>query len=174
MFMFTTARLAGLAAAALAVPVLLTGCSSGTGAKPVSQAEALQVGNQWIKAADSGMSAAFADFTNTSDEDVHIVDATSPASGRVELHETVDVDGSKMMRPKAGGYVVPAHGKAALTPGGDHLMFIDLKGPLRTGSDVAITLKYADGSSRTITAQVRDFSGNQENYVPTPSTSNNG
>ncbi|ATL67948.1 copper chaperone PCu(A)C [Nocardia terpenica] len=162
----TSRRRAGVAAAALVVPVLLAGCSSGKDDKAAPQADAVTVSNQWIKAADSGMSAAFADFANRSDREVRIVDATSPAAARMEIHETVDADGSKTMRPKAGGLVIPAHGNAALTPGADHLMFMGLTGPLRTGSETPITLKFADGSSTTFTAQVRDFPGNKENYAP--------
>ncbi|WP_280266066.1 copper chaperone PCu(A)C [Nocardia wallacei] len=164
---YTFARFGGLAVAVLAVPVVLTGCSSGNDTAAASQADSVRVADQWIKAADHGMSAAFAEFDNTSDREARIVDATSPASGRMEIHETVDTNGSKTMRPKAGGMPVPAHGSATLQPGSDHLMFMDLKAPLRTGSEVPITLKFADGSSTTFTAQVRDFPGNKENYAPT-------
>ncbi|MEU6562772.1 copper chaperone PCu(A)C [Nocardia nova] len=154
-----------LAAGAAAVSLALTGCSSGT-EHPGADADAVTVSNQWIKAADSGMSSAFAEFANGSDREVRIVDATAPVAARMEIHEVVAADGGTMMRPKAGGLVVPPHGAAKLTPGGDHLMFIDLKAPLRTGTQAPITVKFADGSSTTFTAQVRDFAGNQENYAP--------
>ncbi|WP_280270917.1 copper chaperone PCu(A)C [Nocardia wallacei] len=161
----TFSRVAGVVVA-LTVPVLLGGCSSGGGAAPVSQAAAVAVADQWVKAADQGMSAAFAEIANSSDVEARIVDATSPASARMEIHETVGLDGQKMMRPKAGGLVVPAHGRVALAPGADHLMFMDLTAPLRTGAEVPVTVKFADGSSTTFTARVRDFPGNKENYVP--------
>ncbi|MBB5916989.1 hypothetical protein BJY24_005901 [Nocardia transvalensis] len=163
---FTPVRLTGLAAAALVVPGLLTACSSRDGGAPAAQADSITVTDQWIKAADQGMSAAFAEIANGSDREVRIVDAASPASARMEIHETVDANGSKTMRPKAGGLVVPAHGSAALVPGADHLMFMDLTSPLRTGAEVPVTLKFADGSTTTLTAQVRDFPGNKENYTP--------
>ncbi|MBY8863824.1 copper chaperone PCu(A)C [Nocardia sp. CA2R105] len=169
---FTRARTAA-AAAALTVPILLTGCSSGT-TESSNDAASVRISDQWIKAADSGMSSAFADFSNSSDREVRVVDATSPASARMEIHETVDTGGTTMMRPMAGGLVVPAHGTVSLTPGGNHLMFMDLKTPLRTGSRTPITVKFADGSSATFTAQARDFSGNQENYAPTTTPSHGG
>lgn len=160
----TFSRVAGVAVA-LVVP-LSAGCSSDDGAAPVSQAAAVAITDQWVKAADQGMSAAFGEIANASDAEARIVDATSPASARMEIHETVGLDGQKMMRPKAGGLVVPAHGSVALAPGADHLMFMDLTGPLRTGAEVPVTVKFADGSSTTFTARVRDFPGNKENYVP--------
>ncbi|MEV5650855.1 copper chaperone PCu(A)C [Nocardia sp. NPDC052254] len=154
-----------LTAAAAAISLALAGCSSGT-TQPAADADSVTVRNQWIKAADTGMSAAFAEFSNSGDREVRIVDATGPAAARMEIHEVVAADGGTMMRPKAGGLVIAPHSTVKLTPGGDHLMFIDLKAPLRTGAQSPITVKFADGSSTTFTSQVRDFAGNQENYAP--------
>jgi len=156
-----------LITATASIPLLLAGCSSG-GTSAAADANSVTVSDQWIKAADAGMSAAFANFTNNSDHEIRVVDATSPASARMEIHEVVASNGASMMRPKAGGLAIPAHGSAKLTPGGDHLMFIDLKAPLRTGTQTPVTVKFADGTSTTFTAQVRDFAGNQENYSPAP------
>ncbi|RDI63487.1 copper chaperone PCu(A)C [Nocardia pseudobrasiliensis] len=168
-----TTRAAALLAAAI-VPLLVAGCSSGSGTDNRAQADAVTVTDQWVKAADTGMSAAFARFTNDSDREVRLVDATGPAAARMEIHETVDANGSKTMRPKAGGLAIPAHGSVTLSPGGDHLMFLDLKAPLRTGSQTPITVKYADGSAATFTAQVRDFAGNKESYTPADSSAHGG
>lgn len=155
------------AAVALAAsPLLLVGCSS-TDDAPTTAADAVTIQEQWIKAAESDMSAAFGELANGTDRDLTIVSATSPASATVELHEVVtDDSGAKVMRPKKGGFTIPAHGALALRPGADHIMFMGLNGPLRTGSETPVTLTFDDGSSMTFTAQVRDFPGNQENYVP--------
>ena len=61
----TVARRSAIAftAGAAAISLALTGCSSGD-AKPDADARAVTVSNQWIKAADSGMSSAFAEFAN--------------------------------------------------------------------------------------------------------------
>ncbi|WP_330234428.1 copper chaperone PCu(A)C [Nocardia sp. NBC_00508] len=167
--MSRTARVLRGVAAAAAVPFLLVACSSNDKPEAASSTDTVTISDQWVKAADAGMSAAFADLTNTSDQPRTVVSATSPASDRIELHEVVtDVNGTKTMRPKQGGFVIPAHGQKRLRPGGDHIMFMDLRGPLRTGSATSVTLTFDDGSTTTFTAQVRDFSGNQENYVPDP------
>ncbi|MGK8557109.1 copper chaperone PCu(A)C [Nocardia gipuzkoensis] len=166
-FASRTARLLRGVAAAAAVPVLLVACSSNDKTDAASSTDTVTISDQWVKAADSGMSAAFGDLTNTGDTPRTVVSATSPASGRIELHEVVtNANGTKTMRPKQGGFVIPAHGQKRLRPGGDHIMFMDLHGPLRTGSATSVTLTFDDGSTTTFTAQVRDFSGNQENYVP--------
>ncbi|MCP2317977.1 hypothetical protein APR12_003330 [Nocardia amikacinitolerans] len=156
------------AVALAATPLLLVACSSNDSTPASARAaDAITIQDQWIKAADSGMSAAFGELTNTGDKALTVVSATSPASERVELHEVVaDATGTKTMRPKKGGFVVPAGGSLALAPGADHIMFMGLNGPLRTGSETPVTLSFDDGSTMTFTAQVRDFPGNQENYVP--------
>lgn len=173
----TNPRLVRGAAALAAIPFLLVACSStDSSSTPARGADVIAVDDQWIKAADSGMSAAFGELTNDSDRAVTVVSATSPASARVELHEVVvAADGTKKMRPKEGGFVVPARGSIALEPGANHIMFMGLNAPLRTGAETTVTLTFDDGSSTTFTAQVRDFAGNQEKYegdhagtAPTP------
>ncbi|WP_280478353.1 copper chaperone PCu(A)C [Nocardia cyriacigeorgica] len=162
------ARLRRAAATALvaAAPLVALGCSDEPAA-PADAASAVTVSEQWAKAADSGMSAAFGQLHNGGDRAVTVVSATSPASATVELHEVVTGDdGVKVMRPKPGGFVIAAGADLALEPGGNHIMFMGLRGPLRTGSEAPVTLTFDDGSTTTFTAQVRDFPGNQENYEP--------
>ncbi len=87
----------------------------------------------WAKAADSGMTAAFGTLVNDTDADITITSASSEAS-RMELHEmAMGDDGQMVMRPKEGGFVVPAHGSQELAPGGEHVMFMDLSEPLSPG-----------------------------------------
>ncbi|GAB2538232.1 copper chaperone PCu(A)C [Nocardia heshunensis] len=171
------ARRLGAAAAIATLALLPVACSNSQTASDgnTKAAAAVSLSDQWIKAADSGMSAAFGTFTNNSDKPVNLVAATSPASATVEIHETApDGAGEKTMRPKPGGLVIPAHGKATLQPGGDHLMFMGLKAPLRTGSETPITLTFSDGSTTTVTAQVRDFAGGKENYQPSGDNATHG
>jgi copper(I)-binding protein len=151
--------------AATTAPLLLLGCSSAS--DDPTAAAAVTITDQWAKAAGSGMSAAFGDLHNSGDREVTVVAASSPVSATVELHEVAtDSGGTPFMRPKAGGFVIPARGELSLVPGGEHIMFIGLHGALRTGTDAPVTLTFSDGSTTTFTAQVRDFSGNQEDYRP--------
>ncbi|NKX86058.1 copper chaperone PCu(A)C [Nocardia coubleae] len=168
----------GAAVAMATLAALTAGCS---GAESVSAGTApnaapVSMTDQWIKAAESGMSAAFGNLRNTGDAPVTLVAATSPASQRVEIHEVVpDSTGTKTMRPKQGGITIPANGEVTLKPGADHLMFMDLVQPLRTGAQTTITLTFADGQTLVVTAQVRDFAGGKENYAPgTESPSHSG
>ncbi|MGP9536588.1 copper chaperone PCu(A)C [Brachybacterium sp. AOP43-C2-M15] len=170
------------ALAALLLP--LAACSGGTGggadgARSASDggsedgAEAradgggLTVTDPWIKAAASGMSAAFGTVTNGTDQDLVLVAATTPVSPAVELHETAsDGSGGMSMREKEGGFALPAGEELVLEPGGNHLMLMDLAEPLLPGDEVELTLEFEDGTEHPFTATVKDFAGAQEQYEP--------
>lgn len=159
-----------LAAAGLA----LTGCaqastpaSNPSSAATSSAAAALTVSEPWVKAADSGMSAAFGTIRNTSDKDVTVISASTPESPMVELHETVMGDnGSMQMQAKQGGFVIPARGELTLEPGGNHIMLMGLAKPVLAGDDISFELRTSDGGTVAFTAQGKDFAGANENYVP--------
>ena len=151
----------------VAASFALTGCGTtadATDAAPVGESVTLADG--WVKAADSGMSAAFGRLTNEGAEDATVISATTAASTELELHETVaNETGEMVMREVDGGFVVPAGGSRDLAPGGDHIMLMDLVEPLQAGDEVTFTLTFADGSTSEFTAPVKDYSGANENYV---------
>ncbi|MGV1007019.1 MAG: copper chaperone PCu(A)C [Dermatophilaceae bacterium] len=182
----TLARISALLLAAAAAGAL-SGCAAGSsGSAPGTssptatttahgQAGAVTVADPWAKAADSGMTAAFATLTNTSSSAVTLVSATSPASAHVQLHETVtDSSGATSMRERANGLAIPAGASTTLTPGGDHLMFIDLNAPLKSGTTTSLTLTFADGSTLAVTAEVRTFGAAKESYLPSATSTPTG
>lgn len=135
-----------------------------TGSSTVTAADHLTATDPWIKAAESGMTAAFAVLHNDGDQDVTVVGATSDLSP-VELHEmATDASGAMVMRTKEGGLTVPAGGEAALAPGGDHLMLMELSAPVQAGAEHVLTLELSDGSTLTVTAPARTFAGAKESY----------
>ncbi|MDZ8200791.1 copper chaperone PCu(A)C [Microbacterium sp. SSW1-59] len=164
----TAIRLGALLAASALV---LAGCASPT-AEPAAdtetatQAEAFSISDAWVKAAESGMSAAFGELENASGEDVVVVAVSTDASPMIELHETVaDEAGEMVMQEIDGGFVVPADGAYTLEPGGSHIMLMGLEEPLVAGDEVSFTLTFADDSTAEFTAPVKDYSGANENYV---------
>lgn len=172
-----TARLTTPSVAlATAVLLALTGCSGSDSAaeQPAASSDAtasttaadsVSVGDPWVKAAESGMSAAFGDLTNAGTEDVTVVSVTTPASPMIELHETVENESGEMvMREKDGGFTIPAGGEMLLEPGGNHIMLMDLAEPLVPGAEVTLTLTFSDESTVELTAPVKDYSGANESY----------
>ena len=167
---FVSPALSVLAAAALA----LTGCGpsastpapSAAAATPASASAALSVSRPWVKAAPSGMTGGFGVIKNTSDADVTVTGASTPAARMVELHETVAGSaGAMQMQEKDGGFVIPAGGELTLEPGADHLMLMGLAGPITAGTEVTFTLALAGGGTFEFPAVAKDFSGAKENYV---------
>lgn len=163
----TTTRVGVLLAAAALV---LTGCAASTtpgsdDAGSASSSDSIQISDAWVKSADEGMSAAFGELTNDSDEDITVVSAESEASSMLELHETVENDAGEMvMRQIDGGFVIPAGGSLSLEPGGNHIMLMDLTAPLVAGAETSFTLTFADGSTFEFSAPVKDYSGANETY----------
>jgi hypothetical protein len=178
---------AALGAAVLTAALALAACgstSSGadaavspsvspTAASTTSAAamEPVTVSDTWVKSADSGMTAMFGMIKNTGSTDVTVVSATSDAADMLELHEVVMVDGAMKMQPKKGGFTIPAGGTHELKPGGDHVMFMGLKNPVKAGDPVTVVLSLSDGSKVTVNSVGKDFTGANESYQPTPSGS---
>jgi copper(I)-binding protein len=114
------------------------------------------------------MTGLFGTLRNTSDRDITVTGATSPAAGLVELHETVKNDtGAMQMQPKDDGFTVPAGGTHVLEPGGDHIMLMRLTGPLANGTTTTLTLVTTAGNV-VLTVPVRAFPGAEKSYAPTP------
>ncbi|GAC81867.1 MULTISPECIES: copper chaperone PCu(A)C [Gordonia] len=160
-----SAGITAFAAVAVASAALLGACGTDS-ADTTRDADAISVSQPWVKAADSGMTAAFGVLENSTGSDVRLVSASSDVADSVEPHEVIDEGGTTTMRAKAGGFVIPANGSLTLDPGGEHLMFMGLKKPIRAGDSVRVTVRFADGSTTNIDAIARDFDGNQENYAP--------
>lgn len=168
----TPARRSVALAVAATLAALAAGCGSDaapatvTGPSTAPTGPAVTVRDMWIKAADSGMSAAFGTLVNDTGADVTVVAATSTVSPMMELHEVADVDGEMVMRPKDGGFVVPAGGSHELRPGGDHLMLMDVTTPVQPGDEVRVTLTLDGGGTLVFTAVGKDFAGGNESYQP--------
>ncbi|MET4224266.1 copper chaperone PCu(A)C [Oerskovia enterophila] len=127
-------------------------------------ADHLTATDPWIKAADSGMTAAFAVLHNDGDQDVTVVGATSDLSP-VQIHEmATDDSGAMVMREKEGGLTIPAGGERAFQPGGDHLMLMELSSPVEPGAEYEVTLELSDGSTLVVMAPARTFAGAKEDY----------
>ncbi|MGE0269396.1 MAG: copper chaperone PCu(A)C [Candidatus Omnitrophota bacterium] len=118
--------------------------------------EELTIDNAWIKAMppSAEYSAAFLTITNTSEEDVTLVEVKSDLADTVEIHLMKTVNGAMTMRP-IKELVIPKGETVALEPGGTHIMLIDLIEPLNAGETADLILVFADGMERTVNAVIR-------------------
>ena len=180
----TTIR-AVTASAALALTLGLGACGgsttttstttpAATAAKASGQAASVTVSDPWVKAVDTGMTGAFFVLKNTGSSPVHLVSAKSTISPMMQLHETVMGTGGTMaMQEKPGGFTIPAGGSHEFKPGSDHVMFMGISAPVKSGTTVTFTLAFEDGSTLPVTAEVRTFTGAKETYVPGATTGSN-
>lgn len=129
-------------------------------------ASALTIADPWVKTTKKGMSAAFGTLVNNTDAEVTVVSGVSPISPVIELHEVVDSKGKMIMRPKEGGFVIPARGTHQLQPGGDHIMLMGVTEAVKPGAQIPFTLTLKDGKTLEFTAVGKDFAGGKEDYQP--------
>lgn len=89
----------------------------------------------------------FITIRNGGASDDRLIEAKSPVSGRVELHEMAMVNDVMKMRQLNDGIPVPAGQTVELKPGGLHLMFMDVKEPFVEGGKVTVTLTFEKAGS---------------------------
>ena len=117
----------------------LMACASGQ-----LYAQNVDVKNAWVRTSVPGQKATAAFMLLTAKDGAKLVGAASPVAGVVEVHE-MKMDGDVMrMRALQGGRDLPAGKTVALTPGGYHVMLMDLKAALPKDSSVALTLTFKD------------------------------
>ncbi len=138
------------------VAALLTLCTGPAIAAGV--ADALEIASPYARAVPPGQpnSAVFMVLNNPLDTDHALVAAASPAAEVVELH-THRLEGGMMRMRRVEQIPLPAEAAVSLEPGGLHVMLIGLVRQLVPGDKVAVTLTFDDGSSRQITAPVREI-----------------
>ena len=119
-------------------------------------AQALHLEDPYVRAVPPGApaTAAFMKLHNRGQEDLAIVDASSPIAKDVELHTHTDAGGVMQMR-RIDKIALPAESTTELKPGGLHLMLIGLKQPLKAGDQVEVTIELNDGSLIELSMPVR-------------------
>src|SRR5690606_13871783 len=94
------------------------------------QAGSIVIDDPWVATTNPGatVAAGYVTLRNTGARADRLLSATSSRAERVELHEMNVTDGVMRMRPVAG-IDIPPGGTATLTPGGLHIMFLDIDAP---------------------------------------------
>lgn len=134
--------------------VLLSGLCVAAGAWAAA-ADDVVVQEPYVRLAPPNAPAtgAFMVIRNIGAKDLKVIKADNPLSKITELHTHLNDGGVMKMRP-VSAIEIKAKGEAVLKPGGLHVMMIDLKGPMKEGDSVPITLSFDDGSSKVVEAKV--------------------
>ncbi|MCU0954060.1 MAG: DUF1775 domain-containing protein [Hyphomicrobium sp.] len=119
-------------------------------------APALTVANAWARATPGGaqVGAGYLDIVNGTAADDTLLSVSSPVAGKTEIHEMKHEGGVMKMRALGEGLVIPAGKTVSLSPGGLHIMFLDLAAPLVAGQKFDLELLFKTAGKVTVPVSV--------------------
>ena len=117
----------------------------------------LAIDNPWSRATPAGakVAAGYMTITNKGSAADRLIGGSTAAAGRVEVHEMAMKNGVMTMRPLTGGLPIEPGKTVTLAPGGYHMMFMDLKAPLKQGEKVPVTLEFEKAGKVNVTLDVQ-------------------
>ena len=121
---------------------------------PLAAIAQVSVKDPWVRGTVAGQKATGAFMQITSGSDASLVAVTSPAAKVVEIHSMTH-DGGVMKMRAIETLALPAGKPVDLSPGGYHVMLMDLTGPLREGDTVPLTLTVEDKAGKKETLEVK-------------------
>jgi copper(I)-binding protein len=132
-----------------ALPLLLAGLLLAGGAH-AGEAEHIRASQAWLRVLPGDLPAgAYVTLENTGDQPASLRGASSASYASVMLHKSSTEGGMGRMSP-VDDLVIPAHGKAQLSPGAYHLMLMKAAAPVKPGDKVELTLVFGDGSKLAV------------------------
>lgn len=145
-----------LARTLLALPALFAVAAAGAAQLPVT------IDNAWVRTMPPGLdrTAGYLTIENHSDEPVSLAAVHSRDFERVEMHESVEEDGSVSMRHRES-VEVPGGESVTFRPGGLHLMLIEPRDARRvkSGELVHLRFEFSNGQTIELDTMVRRESG---------------
>jgi len=132
----------------------------------------IEVVHAWARAtpgkAQTG--AAYASIVNRGSTPGRLVAVSSPVAEKADLHEDKVEDGIMKMRSLGALTIAPGQ-SAELKPGGDHIMLMGLKRPLRQGESFPMVLTFEKAGAVNVTVSVEKpgAMGSMEHMHPSAS-----
>ncbi len=125
-----------------------------SGAEPPVEA-GVKLQNAWVRALPPGQTrtAAYLSLNNAGAEVITVIGARADVAARTELHNSREVDGMMRMEPVATLSVEPGE-SIEFSPGGLHLMLLDLQRMPAVGERVSLCLELAGQSPLCTSAPV--------------------
>ncbi len=147
----------GRTAAWLAAPLAaICFCTGGVNAESYAVGT-LKIDEPWTRATPGGAKVAggFMRIQNTGSSSDRLIGGSLPAAGKVEVH-TMSMDGGIMrMRQLADGLEIKPGETVELKLGSFHVMFMDLKEPLKEGPPLKGTLVFEKAGKIEVDYRVR-------------------
>jgi copper(I)-binding protein len=142
-----TFTFAALAVALFAVPVCAEDIKAGD----------LVISQAWSRATPGGAKIAggYLTIENKGAAPDRLIGGSGDIAGKVEVHEMSMNNGVMTMRPLDKGLAIEPGKTVKLAPGGYHLMMFDLKGPLKQGEKVPVTLEFEKAGKVKLSLEVQ-------------------
>jgi copper(I)-binding protein len=109
------------------------------------KAGGLRIDHPWSRATPGGakVGGGYLVIENTGATADRLVSVSAPSiAGRTEIHEMAVTNGVMTMRPLDSGIAIAPGAKVEFKPGGYHIMFMELKQPLKQDERVKGTLTF--------------------------------
>lgn len=116
----------------------------------------LEVEQPWVRSVPpvSPNTAGYFMLHNNGEQERVLVAVSSDVASSVEMHTVVEQDGGMSMQ-QLQEVKIAADDCVMFEPGGNHIMFIGLKQPLKEGDEVKLTLQFKDGESLSMLLPVK-------------------
>jgi copper(I)-binding protein len=134
---------------ALVAAVLLAACGSGGD----STREPIAISDAWALATGVGQpnGAVYFTITSAADDTLQQVSVPDTIADHTELHEAVtSANGAVGMQQMTSGVPLGAGTAVTFTPGGMHVMLVDLARPLVVDDTFEVTLEFARADPITL------------------------
>jgi copper(I)-binding protein len=136
-------------------------CLAGLLAAP-ARAEEVKAGDlvitqAWSRATPNGakIGGGYLTIENKGAVADRLTGVSADIAGKVEVHEMAVNNGVMTMRPLDKGLAIDPGKTVKLAPGGYHLMMFDLKGPLKQGDKLPVTLQFEKAGKVTVSLDVQ-------------------
>jgi copper(I)-binding protein len=141
------------------IALTMTGCAVSAGAHDYRRG-GLFIDHPWTRPTPQGVKVGSGYFVirNRGKVPDRLVSASSPIAGKVEIHQTAVKDGVATMREVQGGLPVGSGKSVEFKPFGLHLMFFDLKQPLKQGEKFPATLVFEKAGAVDVEFKVEAMS----------------
>jgi copper(I)-binding protein len=124
----------------------------------------------WSRATPAGAKVAggYMTITNKGTEPDRLVGGSLPVAGKFEVHEMKMEGGVMRMRPLPKGLEIKPGQTVRLEPGGYHVMFEDLKQPLKQGETLKGELRFEKAGSVAVDYKVEGIGATKPMSMPMP------
>ncbi len=126
------------------------------GTASAADAPGIVVTAAWVRASlgQSPTTAAYIRVENKGAKDDRLLSVSTPAAAMAHLHESVSANGMMQMNAVPALVIKPGQ-TVELTPGGMHIMVMNLKAPLRAGATMPLVLTFEQAGEIKVEAEVR-------------------